>query len=81
MHRARPPPPIDPAFHRPDAENRRTKTLKIAAIPGEGIGTAVMPEGLRVLAAAARRFNFKLDIDLVGTASTTEMGQALAALV
>ena len=37
-----------------------TKTLKIAAIPGDGIGKEVMPEGQRVLHAAARRF----DIDL-----------------
>ena len=29
------------------------KTLKIAAIPGDGIGKEVMPEGLRVLDAAA----------------------------
>jgi tartrate dehydrogenase/decarboxylase/D-malate dehydrogenase len=38
----------------------RKKTFKIAAIPGDGIGKEVMPEGLRVLQAAARRH----DIDL-----------------
>jgi isocitrate/isopropylmalate dehydrogenase len=27
-------------------------TIKIAVIPGDGIGTEVMPEGLRVLEAA-----------------------------
>jgi len=37
-----------------------SKTFRIAAIPGDGIGKEVMPEGLRVLQAAARRF----DIDL-----------------
>lgn len=38
-----------------------TKTLKIAAIAGDGIGKEVMPEGLRVLEAAARRFDFTLE--------------------
>ena len=33
---------------------------KIAVIPGDGIGKEVMPEGLRVLDAAARRFGFGL---------------------
>lgn len=36
------------------------KTLKIAVIPGDGIGKEVMPEGLRALEAAARRFDFAL---------------------
>ena len=39
------------------------KQLKIAVIPGDGIGKEVMPEGLRVLAAAAKRF----DLDLAYT--------------
>jgi tartrate dehydrogenase/decarboxylase/D-malate dehydrogenase len=34
------------------------KNYKIAAIPGDGIGHEVVPEGIRVLEAAARRFNF-----------------------
>ncbi|HSI50603.1 MAG TPA: tartrate dehydrogenase [Ideonella sp.] len=37
-----------------------SKTLKIAVIPGDGIGKEVMPEGLRVLEAAARRFDIPL---------------------
>ncbi|KAA0893502.1 tartrate dehydrogenase [Oryzomonas rubra] len=37
------------------------KTHKIAVIPGDGIGKEVMPEGLRVLEAAARRFGIELD--------------------
>jgi len=37
------------------------KTHRIAVIPGDGIGKEVMPEGLRVLHAAAARFGFKLD--------------------
>ena len=35
--------------------------LKIAVIAGDGIGQEVMPEGLRVLQAAARRFNIALE--------------------
>src|SRR5688500_7425376 len=34
--------------------------LNIAAIPGDGIGKEVLPEGLRVLDAAARRFGIEL---------------------
>jgi tartrate dehydrogenase/decarboxylase/D-malate dehydrogenase len=33
-----------------------SRAYKIAAIPGDGIGKEVMPEGLRVRGAAARRF-------------------------
>jgi tartrate dehydrogenase/decarboxylase/D-malate dehydrogenase len=36
------------------------KTFKIAVIPGDGIGKEVVPEGLRVLEAAGRRYEFKL---------------------
>ena len=46
-----------------------TKTYRIAAIPGDGIGKEVMPEGLRALEAAARRFGFALDIEPIGWAS------------
>src|ERR1700730_17784581 len=35
------------------------KTFKIAVIPGDGIGKEVVPEGLRVLEAAGRRFDLK----------------------
>ena len=34
---------------------------RIAFLPGDGIGKEVMPEGLRVLEAAARRFGIELD--------------------
>src|ERR1700694_355203 len=34
---------------------------RIAAIPGDGIGKEVVPEGRRVLDAAARRFGFELE--------------------
>ena len=35
--------------------------LRIAVIPGDGIGNEVMPEGLRVLEAAAARFSLDLE--------------------
>jgi tartrate dehydrogenase/decarboxylase/D-malate dehydrogenase len=38
-------------------------THRIAVIPGDGIGKEVMPEGLRVLRAAARRFGIALAFD------------------
>ncbi len=41
-------------------------TRKIAVIPGDGIGTEVMPEGLRVLEAAAARFGLDLDFESFG---------------
>ena len=37
-----------------------TRTYKIAAIPGDGIGTETLPIGLQVLNAAATRFGFAL---------------------
>ena len=36
---------------------------RIAVIAGDGIGTEVMPEGIRVLEAAATRFNIPLQFD------------------
>ena len=38
-------------------------THRIAVIPGDGIGKEVMPEGLRVLQAAAERFGITLQFD------------------
>lgn len=45
------------------------KTYKIAVIPGDGIGQEVMPCGLASLQAAARRFNFTLDLTTFDFAS------------
>ena len=42
---------------------------RIAVIPGDGIGKEVMPEGLRVLEAAAARFGFALDLTPIEWAS------------
>ena len=40
-----------------------SKTHRIAVIPGDGIGTEVMPEGLRVLENVATRFGIPLAFD------------------
>jgi tartrate dehydrogenase/decarboxylase / D-malate dehydrogenase len=37
------------------------KTFKIAVIAGDGIGKEVVPEGIRVLEAAGKRFGFQFD--------------------
>ena len=37
------------------------KTYQIAVIPGDGTGLEVVNEGVKVLKAAASKFNFKLD--------------------
>lgn len=39
------------------------KTYRIAAIPGDGIGKEVLPEGVRVLQAAARRWDLDLSFE------------------
>ena len=39
------------------------KKLKIAVIPGDGIGVEVMPYGVRCLQAAARIFNLQLEFE------------------
>ena len=39
------------------------KTYNIAVIAGDGIGKEVMPEGVRALDAAARKFGLSLAFD------------------
>jgi tartrate dehydrogenase/decarboxylase/D-malate dehydrogenase len=39
-----------------------SRSYRIAVIPGDGIGNEVVPEGVRVLEAAARRHGFTLDL-------------------
>lgn len=46
-----------------------TRPLRIAVIPGDGIGKEVMPEGLRVLDAAAQRTGLALEYRAVDWAS------------
>ncbi len=45
------------------------KNYRIAAIPGDGIGKEVLPEGVRVLDAAAAKFGFAFDWDWIPWAS------------
>ena len=42
---------------------------RIAVIPGDGIGTEVMPEGLRVLEAVASRYGMAFDWQMIPWAS------------
>jgi tartrate dehydrogenase/decarboxylase / D-malate dehydrogenase len=46
-----------------------TQTFRIAVIPGDGIGKEVMPEALRVLQAAAKRFDITLTLTPIEWAS------------
>jgi len=41
----------------------RSNTYRLAVISGDGIGQEVMPEGLRALEAAARKYKFSVDLD------------------
>jgi len=43
--------------------NQTTRSYKIAVIPGDGIGREVVPEGVRVLEAAAEKYGFKVQLD------------------
>ena len=43
--------------------NDKNRSYRIAVIPGDGIGGEVVPEGARVLEAAANKFGFKLQLD------------------
>lgn len=52
-----------------------TRPHQIAAIPGDGIGKEVMPEGLRVLQAAATRFKLPLQITPIAWASCDHFQQ------
>jgi tartrate dehydrogenase/decarboxylase / D-malate dehydrogenase len=57
-----------------------TTKHRIAAIPGDGIGNETMPEGLRVLDAAARRFGIAIDvtpIDYANCAYYAKHGQMM----
>ena len=58
----------------------KSNTFNIAVIPGDGIGKEVVPEGLRVLEAAAERFElgFKFDHHEFSSAEYyTEHGQMM----
>jgi tartrate dehydrogenase/decarboxylase/D-malate dehydrogenase len=44
-----------------DSKVSSNRSYRIAVIPGDGIGKEVMPEGLRALEAAAKKFRFNLE--------------------
>src|ERR1700733_1040784 len=44
-------------------QDQAKRSYKIAVIPGDGIGREVVPEGVRVLEAAAERYGFKVQLD------------------
>jgi len=46
-----------------------SRRYRIAVIPGDGIGQETVPEGLRVLQAAARKYGFDLELDSFDFAS------------
>jgi tartrate dehydrogenase/decarboxylase/D-malate dehydrogenase len=43
--------------------SEKNRKYRIAVIPGDGIGREVVPEGLRVLEAAARQYGFTLQLE------------------
>lgn len=45
------------------ASTGRGRTYRIAVIPGDGIGKEVVPEGIRVLEAAANAYGFALELE------------------
>src|ERR1700687_2880941 len=46
---------------RSPGRQRMTKSYRVAAIAGDGIGREVVPEGIAVMEAAARRYGFALE--------------------
>ena len=40
----------------------RYENTRIAVIPGDGIGKEVVPEGMRVLEAAGRKFRYRIQV-------------------
>jgi tartrate dehydrogenase/decarboxylase/D-malate dehydrogenase len=45
------------------AKRRKSNKMRIAVIPGDGIGNEVVPEGIRVLEAVAGRFELEFEWD------------------
>jgi len=65
-------PPLRPELFGQQAQtgdDTMKPTFRIALIPGDGIGKEVLPEGMRVLNAAAERFGFGLDCRAIEWAS------------
>ena len=53
------------------------KTYRVAAIAGDGIGQEVMPEGVRVVQAAAKQFGLSIEFaHSTGRTATTTSNTA-----
>ena len=52
-----------PAHRHHEESSTMTRVFRIAAIAGDGIGKEVLPEGLKVLEAAAERFGLQLEFN------------------
>src|SRR5262249_54155730 len=50
-------------FPTPRSHGADMKQFRIAVIPGDGIGKEVMPEGLRAMEAAGRKFGIQWKFD------------------
>jgi tartrate dehydrogenase/decarboxylase / D-malate dehydrogenase len=48
------------------SKSKKSNALKIAVIPGDGIGHEVVPEGIRVLEAVGRKFDIAFEWDEYG---------------
>jgi tartrate dehydrogenase/decarboxylase / D-malate dehydrogenase len=55
--------PAVSSVHHQDIRDPTMSSYRIAVIAGDGIGKEVMPEGVRVLDAAARKFGIELKFD------------------
>ena len=54
------------------------KQYRIAVIPGDGIGKEVMPEGLRVIEAAAKKHGVSLCTSTISTSPPTTITRSTA---
>ena len=50
----------EPTMNQSTSNNR---PARIAVLPGDGIGREVMPEGMRVVEAAAKKFGLALEFE------------------
>jgi tartrate dehydrogenase/decarboxylase/D-malate dehydrogenase len=60
---------VSPVSNQEETMASSERSYRIAVIPGDGIGKEVVPEGVRVLEAAAKRHGFRLQLDWFDFAS------------
>ncbi len=72
---------VIPAVNAGRGNTPMTRTHNIAVLPGDGIGKETVPESLKVLDAAARRFGFDLNLTHYGWSCETykQTGQMMPA--